>query len=790
MEEAYQAWVLALEVATACKNREWISIINGNIQTLSYQLLTSQGDDHLLRKELEEALKCLQLARDVAFKAHNKTWEKAAEDSMNSVRRAQFRECFDKAMLTFEPLVREMEKKGTLPTETPFERQWRRVHCLKESLDLWTHALRYAVQITGRDGRDLTSMVESVVHVAFECQVSFSFAPADDMRIRHSAQGTHLLTSPQRENLISVWESIQESLKDLNSAEWLALTWSILGNLRHSLFQNKLAEQCFLKSLEGEGGDLIHAASETHLGRVYVGLARYSEAEKLLISADKLWVQLRERYTAAHASEEKQKQEKKAPKKEDAKTKTKPGGVQETTLDAYIFNENSQRAIYTVQQQYMLYDMLQQIMVSQYRYTEGLEMAERMRALTHMDKLNDKMHENFNTNTTCDHMLSICRSCQSVLVVYSTTVKYEWDIEKGEPVAFEQLFIWVMPPEGEIKFVLINVTQDYSGVSLEHIIDSLRSALCVEPDNDNLTDTPQKAKKNKVIVDQPSYAWKHPLQQLYDFLIYPISDFLTVNAGLEFAPHRKVTFVPHSFLHLVPWAALMDTMGRFLIESFNIQVAPSVQVMALAKLNATKLPERGQKVAVVNGAVQRHAELPYPFYDPLDEESASVAEGLNVGVLGGGKEAVLAGMSGARMIHIAAEVLAEYAEGSSWGGFVVDDGVLASRQIEVAELAAELVVVPACNHSKQALLRGGDGVVEMCRAFASAGAPSVVYSLWATPHQSSAQLLSTFYNNLRNQPDKAICLSSAQRKACQSDPYGPASWVCFEFFFFLGGEIC
>ena len=784
LEDAYQAWVDALEVATVCKNMEWISVINGNIQALSYQLLTSQGDEYLNLGQLDEALKCLQLARDVALKARNLMWERSAESAMNAVRRAQFMECYTAAAACFEPLVQGLESggAGAGAGARGFAAEWERVQSLKEALETSARALEFASQVTGRAGTELASQVCAAVNVAYECQVATCCAPAESLRPRHAGQNTHLFSAAEREKLISVWRQVQETLEGLQSPEWHALAWSVLGNLHHSLFHNKVAEECYTSSIAGAhacGAGVVEASSLTHLARVLIGLARYSEAEHLLLSADRLWTELRKTMSSEGSP--------KPPshRRSGGGRSSKGGGSSPAAPaasparaegEAGVVGGGASHEIYAAQQHFATFDLLQQIMVAQYRYREGLEMAERMRAICHMDKLREKMAENFNTNTTSDHMLSLARSCDAVLVVYSVMTQFDWDVDKGEAAEVERLCVWVMPPEGELKFVLVNVTKDFGGASIERIVDELRSALCVDSDSERRA--AGKPQSTGVIVDAPTYAWKHPLQQLYDFLIHPISDFLTVTAGLDFAPHRKVTFVPHGFLHLVPWAALMDSTGRFLIESFNIQVSPSVQILAFARLNATKLkPKDGQRIAVVTGNVPRHAGLAYPYDDPPEDEGDEVAEVLGAGLIRGGAEAVQAGMAGARLLHVAAEVLPEHAEGRSWGGLAAADGVLGSSGVEASELCAELVVLPCCNHSKEALMRGGDGVVGMCRAFACAGAPTVVYSLWATPHQASTPLMAAFYACLRSQPDKALCLSQAMRKACAAEPCSPASWV-------------
>ncbi|KAJ9468644.1 TPR repeat-containing protein, partial [Diplonema papillatum] len=754
MDEAYQHWTEALEVAIEKKNREWVSIVNGNIQALSYQLLTCQGHELLDAYELEEASKCFVLARDVAVKARNAAWQRSADASVASVRKAQFKACYDAAAAIFDPLLRD-----TLPVQTPSvpaanaDDEWARLLRLKEVLEHWAEARKFALQLIGRQRTELLQMISTVVRIAYDYQSAVTFCPAKDLRPTHSGNNTHLLDHSERERFIGLWEDVLTTAASLESDTWLCLVLNQLGNLHHASFRNKAAEDCFLKGIElAQQAQIKHleASHLTHLARVHLGLARYTEAEELLNTADEIWRALREN----------------------------PDG-----------RLSPHDARYIVHQHCVCYELLQFIMVSQYRYHEALEMAERQRSSTHLDKLSEKMSVNFNTNTTVDHMHSLARFCESVLVVYSVLTRFEWNVDKQAADPIEQLCIWVIPPEGELKFVQINVTKDSGWGSLEELIDQVRESLCIMPDGERAAQG--RPASLGVIVDAPEYRWKQQLRQLYDFLVYPISDFLTVNAGLEFAPHRKVVLVPSGILHLVPWPALMDADGKYLIERYNLQVSPSVQVLAMARLNATKLkPEDGQKLVVVN-SLQEDETLEandplgplYPFGEPVSDEGEVIAGELGCDLVTGPKETALFSMDSARLLHVSAEVLGDLKEGLSWGGFIASTGApVSSRDVETKELVAELVVLPACNHSKSALLQGGDGVIELCRAFTCAGVPSLIYSMWATPHQSTSQVLLQFYALLRSQPDKALCLSQAQRHAAANDPYGPASWASLCLF--------
>jgi CHAT domain-containing protein len=72
-----------------------------------------------------------------------------------------------------------------------------------------------------------------------------------------------------------------------------------------------------------------------------------------------------------------------------------------------------------------------------------------------------------------------------------------------------------------------------------------------------------------------------PLQDLYQLLIKPIA------AQLPTEPNQPVIFIPHGELFVVPFTALQDEQGKYLIEKHTILTAPSIQVLELTRQQKT-----------------------------------------------------------------------------------------------------------------------------------------------------------------------------------------------------------
>jgi CHAT domain-containing protein len=89
-----------------------------------------------------------------------------------------------------------------------------------------------------------------------------------------------------------------------------------------------------------------------------------------------------------------------------------------------------------------------------------------------------------------------------------------------------------------------------------------------------------------------------------------------------------------------------------------------------------------------------------------------------------------------------------------------DDGRLEVREIFGMDLKTSLVVLSGCETGLGAL-SSGDELVGLTRAFIYAGTPSVVASLWKVDDASTAQLMSSFYRNLKSKT-KVESLRQAQ----------------------------
>jgi CHAT domain-containing protein len=278
-------------------------------------------------------------------------------------------------------------------------------------------------------------------------------------------------------------------------------------------------------------------------------------------------------------------------------------------------------------------------------------------------------------------------------------------------------------------------------------------------------------------------------------LIEPIAQHLPTN------PDEHIIFVPQGELFLVPFPALQDDSGTYLIEKHTILTAPAIQVLQLTheggeQMRAQSLAPLQPNDALIVGnptmpsvttqlgePPEQLKELQY-----AEEEAVEIANLLDTQALTGDeatKAAILPKLSDARIIHFATHGLLDDFIGLGVPGAIalapdgtgeLNDGLLTANEIFDLDLNAELVVLSACDTGKGRIT--GDGVIGLSRSLITAGVPSVIVSLWSVPDAPTAELMTEFYQNLEQNPDKAQALRQAMLTTMATHP-NPRDWAAF-----------
>ncbi|MEG4069554.1 CHAT domain-containing protein [Microcoleus sp. Pol11C2] len=439
------------------------------------------------------------------------------------------------------------------------------------------------------------------------------------------------------------------------------------------------------------------------------------------------------------------------------------------------------------------YSTLQEVLANQNQHKKALEITERGRAQAFVRLLTNRFYSQSAQATlkssesqikplNIQEIQQIAKQQNSTLVSYSI-IKEVREADGQRKLQDSELYIWVMQPTGKI---------DFRRISLKGLVEEKTSLKALITEGRCFIPSCLRSKQRsqpgtnptpiRPIVEQrfldPS------LQELYQLLIEPIADLLPQD------PTSRITFIPHESLFLVPFAALQDTSGNYLIEKHTILTAPSIQVLSLTKKQQQLASGKGALVVgnptmpsiafATNQPPQQLSSLPHS-----EAEAIAIAQLLNAEPLTGDKAtkvAVLQQIERSRIVHLATHGILDDVEGLGVPGVIAlapskdDSGLLTASEIFNLRLNAELVVLSACNTGRGRIT--GDGIIGLSRSFIAAGVPSVVVSLWSVSDESTADLMAEFYRQMQLTPDIAQALRKAMLVTLVKHP-NPVDWAAF-----------
>lgn len=490
------------------------------------------------------------------------------------------------------------------------------------------------------------------------------------------------------------------------------------------------------------------------------------------------------------------------------------------------------------EQQAHSYGLMQRTLVAQGKIEAGLAMAERARARALVELLEGAQRDDRAPEPlTVPQMQAVAQQQNTTLVLYS--VLGDGRRILGNEVAVEtDVFTWVITPQGAIHFQPLPLSSFWTGASLrsarasdpsplETLIQQTREALGVA--SRGLGVIPAERR----VTDDLPPSNPLPMRSLYQMLIEPITPFLPSS------PDALVTFIPQGPLFLVPFAALQSSEDTYLVDQHTIAVTPSVQTLtltaqtdhtitnslvvgnptmpslllpsvntpqslpplpgaeqeaqAIATLLETSalLREQATETAVVQQMPQQsiihlatHGLLNLDsrlneFGLPTDPNAptandagvyvtpGAVIVGDNVTV---GNVDASVSLARERVVRVSAPGVLALAPSST------DDGWLTAEEIAGLDLQADLVILSACDTGRGRIT--GDGVVGLTRSFLTAGADTVIVSLWQVPDAATATLMVTFYEQLTQVQNKAQALQRAMQITKQQFP-DPRNWSAF-----------
>lgn len=249
------------------------------------------------------------------------------------------------------------------------------------------------------------------------------------------------------------------------------------------------------------------------------------------------------------------------------------------------------------------------------------------------------------------------------------------------------------------------------------------------------------------------------LAVLYERLISPFEKYLL--AG-------KLVVVPVATLHYVPFHSLRND-GLYLVERFEISHAPSAAVW----LRLNDKPRRG----IRNSLLMAYADWDIPL---VENEVRAVGKCLPAALTLSGNNATFAAFTGNAgkydLIHIACHGQFR-ADNPMFSSLHLADGWVTVQDICDQKLRASLVTLSACETGLSKLF-AGDEILGLARGFLSAGAASLIVSLWTVNDAATSRLMTDLYREMQRGTSPSASLRQAQlRSIDRGEP--PYLWSPF-----------
>ncbi len=235
------------------------------------------------------------------------------------------------------------------------------------------------------------------------------------------------------------------------------------------------------------------------------------------------------------------------------------------------------------------------------------------------------------------------------------------------------------------------------------------------------------------------------LQKLYDKLLKPFENDLE---------KRNLIVVPFRSLHYVPFQALHNGKS-YVVENREVSFAPSASVLqfCLGKPprkveNALLIGFADEKIPLVNSEIKIIGEI-FKNNVSLTNQNANFAN-------------FKKNAANFDILHIACHGQFRR-DNPMFSSLQLADGLITVRDACAMKLNAKIVTLSACETGLNSVF-AGDELLGLSRGFLSAGASSMLLSLWTVNDEATGELMQNFYTELKKGKSGAESLRTAQCK--------------------------
>jgi CHAT domain-containing protein len=247
------------------------------------------------------------------------------------------------------------------------------------------------------------------------------------------------------------------------------------------------------------------------------------------------------------------------------------------------------------------------------------------------------------------------------------------------------------------------------------------------------------------------------LQLLYDQLIRPLE-----------LDQRRLIIVPQGGLHYLPFHALHDG-EQYLIERCEVSFAPSAAIFQQCLQRGEHELSRALLMGVADEQAPRILDEIKTLKKVFPDATTLVSDDATA-------ESLRRHATGVDVLHLACHGQFR-SDNPLFSALRLADGWFTVRDAYSLKLDNALVTLSACETGAN-VVAPGDELIGLARGFFSAGARSVLLSLWMVDDETTDQMMVDFYEETRRGRSLSASLRAAQLKMLKERPH-PFFWSPF-----------
>jgi CHAT domain-containing protein/tetratricopeptide (TPR) repeat protein len=257
-------------------------------------------------------------------------------------------------------------------------------------------------------------------------------------------------------------------------------------------------------------------------------------------------------------------------------------------------------------------------------------------------------------------------------------------------------------------------------------------------------------------------------------------------------PHKTgakdLLIIPDGTLNYIPFEALLHKTSRstdynalpYLITKCAVTYKPSASIYA----NDTLLTEINEKKVLAMFPVFKDTDRVLKHSQQEAKNIQDHIPGIYFFAGQATKQAFEKNLGRYSIIHLSTH--ADAGSLSEPPSIAFIDSTLYLPEVYGLRLQPDLLVLSACETGAGKLLKG-EGALSLARGFQYAGARNIIFSLWKVNDQSTASLISSFYQHYADDKPKSLALKQAKLDYLANDDISnarksPYYWAAFVYY--------